>query len=258
MNNDYSEVIYEFPLNNRIRYFLRFEFLARNLDRCLSNIPQSNIEALRLLFELTELTRNMDIKSEAMQHIRWQIQELQSMSNDPQVHQENLTDLVNRKEMLLTSLEQINLPVLGYQNHHFLSSVKRRFEIPGGICSFDIPMLATWRHLPAERQLRDLREWYKPFLHLSTSIYDCLELSRNCRQFSDCVAEGGYYSQNFKMPGPVYQLIRIKLDENTGIYPEISAGRPRFTTHFFEISDLATRPKQVKSTIQFKVALCQF
>ena len=179
MDNILLDKIYEFPLNNRIRYFLRYEYLASKLERYIEqNYHHNTIEVLRTFFELFELTKNIDLKSETMQQLRWQIQILEKFSNNPQIKQQDLQDIISKKNSLLVMLEDLSFNTQSYQNHHFLNTVKRRLEIPGGICSFDIPLLNAWMQLPLERQMQDVRGWSKPFTKIYAGIADCLELSR--------------------------------------------------------------------------------
>lgn len=258
MDNILLDRIYEFPLNNRMRYFLRYESLASRLEKDIQqNHYHNTIEVLRLFFELLELTKNVDLKSETMHQLRWQIQTLEKFSNHPQIKQHDLQKIISKKNKLLPMLETMSLNSLTYQNHHFLNAVKRRLEIPGGICSFDIPLLTSWLQLPLDQQLQNIREWNRPFTQLYESISDCLALSRNDGEFIEHTAKEGYYSQDFGDRKAHWQMLRIKMGGSAAVYPEISAGRPRFTIHFFSLGDLAAKPPQAKEDIQFKVALCQ-
>ena len=260
MNGEKQARIYEFPLSSRMRYFLRCESIARSLEAKIKQLdgPDTNVEALRLLFELMELTRNMDLKSETMQHIRWQIQELQKLDSLPKINRDTLHSVIAGKEQLLLSLENTARHETNQRDHHFLSAVKRRLNIPGGICSFDIPALSAWLDLPFEQRLSDIRKWHKPFADLYAGIYDCLALTRSSEKFEERTAETGYYSQTFDNPGKTYQMLRIKMDQPDGVFPEVSAGKPRFTIHFFVLGDLQGRPRQVKDTVNFQIAFCRF
>ncbi len=252
--------ICEFPLSSRIRYFLRCEYLARSLEAKIESIDSAEacLEALRLLIELEELTKNIDLRSEIMQHLRWQIEQLKKLDSRPQVNQESLRLTTRGKEQLLLEMEHFSSHALNRQNHHFLNLVKRRISIPGGVCSFDLPILTGWFALPRERRVSDIQAWYQPFSELCQGIYDCLELSRSGGECIELTAKAGYYSQEFENPEKKYQMLRIDLDGYDGIYPEVSAGKPRFAIHFFALDDLAVRPRQVKETIRFKITFCRF
>ena len=260
IKTDTSTRIYEFPLSSRLRYFLRCESLAHNLSTRIDSMdsPESCIETLRLLIELEELTKNIDLRSEIMQHLRWQIEELKKLDRIPQVNQEDLHQIIRRKEKLLLDMENFSSLPFTRQNNHFLNSIKRRINIPGGVCSFDLPILSGWFTLPREQRLNDIRKWYEPFSNLCEGITDCLELSRSGEEFVERTTKAGYYSQEFENPGKKYQMLRIALNGLDGVYPEVSAGKPRFTIHFFILDNLAKRPQQVKDTISFKIAFCRF
>ncbi|HHC75008.1 MAG TPA: cell division protein ZapD, partial [Thiothrix sp.] len=55
-----------------------------------------------------------------------------------------------------------------------------------------------------------------------------------------------------------YQLLRIEIPEDVDFYPEISAGRQRFSVRFVSIHDMEERGKQVIEDINFKLTLCSF
>ena len=51
-------------------------------------------------------------------------------------------------------------------------------------------------------------------------------------------------------------LVRIVLSAAGGIYPEISAGKHRFTVRFVKWQGIDLRPVQVDRDVRFLLALC--
>ena len=51
-------------------------------------------------------------------------------------------------------------------------------------------------------------------------------------------------------------LVRVLLPADEGIYPEISAGKHRFTVRFVKWQGTEKRPAQVEQDVRFLLALC--
>ena len=68
--------IYEWPLNSRIRGFLRYENLVLQAQACINN----DIAALTALHHFLDLTKGNDFKSDLIQNLMQQISALQQFS----------------------------------------------------------------------------------------------------------------------------------------------------------------------------------
>ena len=248
-------IIYEFPITNRVRSFLRFEYLIEKME---SAIAQRNnpLEPMHTLHQLLDLMRHNDIKSELLRHIRWQEQELQKFSDNPPVDQHKLMEIVNEKQETIKALDEFKLPMQDYLNNHFLNSIKLRLSIPGGTCNFDLPQLHAWQHFDDDTKHRELESWFKPFVQLKAALQSTLSLTRMSAEFSQETAEGGYYMSDLPPHRHSYCLIRIATTGNPHIYPEISSGPRHFTVYFFEIDRAENRPGQTRPDVQFELARC--
>lgn len=259
--------LYEFPLNNRIRLFLRHEYLAQSIEYGLgtegiakgtrkedSKGDGITIDTLSSLFQIIEINTRNDIRGEIMQHIGWQCDQLRLLQKKPEVNQTRLKHQLDRYQRALGEIETFKLSMPSYHNHHFFNAIKHRLSTPGGLASFNIPMFTTWLERSPQRKQSDIESWYAPFKALHKSIGDILELSRQSQEFSDCRAEAGFYKKNFSSGGALYQLVRIAVSPD--VFPEISASQSYLTIYFSLLDELHTRPKQTKHAVNFKLALC--
>ena len=250
-----SRIIYEFPITNRARSFLRFEYLIDKVESSM-NGRNNSIETIQTLHELLELARYNDIKSELLRHIRWQEQKLLELSNDPPVNQDKLSRLVEEKQQIIKDLHEFNLPTSDYANNHFLNSTKLRLSVPGGTCSFDLPQLHAWLHFSDDAKHKELETWIKPFRRLKEALQNTLSLTRMSAEFSRETAENGHYI-NKSLPGKhPYCMIRIATENIPEIYPEVSSGPSHFTVYFFTIETLDVRPGQTRQDVPFELACC--
>ena len=69
------------------------------------------------------------------------------------------------------------------------------------------------------------------------------------------VALGGFHQQSLEA-GATCQLIRIHLPSEARLFPEISAGRHRFTARFLEQPKTTARPTQTARDVEFGLQCC--
>ena len=250
-----SRVIYEFPITNRVRSFLRFEHLIDKMEASIDK-QDNPLTTIQILHQLLELIRHNDVKSELIRHIRWQEQELQKFSDSSPVDQNKLEKIMKEKQEIIRELDDFVMPMSDYMNNHFLSSTKLRLSIPGGTCGFDLPELHAWLHFDNNVIIAELRIWFEPFQQLQRALKSTLGLIRTSAEFIRETAESGYYISDFPPRKHAYCLIRISVEDNPKIHPEVSSGPRHFTVYFFEIANLKTRPCQTRQNVQFELARC--
>ena len=69
------------------------------------------------------------------------------------------------------------------------------------------------------------------------------------------VAENGFYQKSLDTKQST-QLIRISIDAGKLVYPEISAGKHRYSVRFMQPSSGDTPPTQVKENVEFLLSRC--
>ena len=247
-----TTMIYEMPLNGRMRHFLRYEYLVNEIEaRFLAKQDCSVIDILRLLHSLIEINTNNDMRGEIMQHLNWQYQQLRELEGQPEVDQVLLEKKMQEKKQVLAEIEALSIPITMYHNHYLLSTTKSCVGIIGGLASFHLPMFATWATLPLDRRQADLKEWYAPFKDLYKGIKNILSMTRSSQEFRAYQSETGYYMEDFSPPKN-YQMIRISV--NRGIFPRLSASPSRLIVYFFTMPDFEEQPQQVRTFINFEMA----
>lgn len=252
-----SQIIFEQPINERIRMFLRIEQLIQRFEYNLSGQTHWDAHhALTTLLEVIDLAARGDLKSELMKELKRQSANLEALQASPGVNQESLRAIVESHHHLIESLHgQNGHPGGQLKNDEFLNSIKQRTVIPGGTCDFDLPVYHYWLTRPIEQRNADLHRWMRPFEQIhaaSTIILDLVRKSSNPRPER---AVNGFFQRNLE-PGQPFQLIRVFMPEATPCFPELSAGKHRFSIRFLELPNLATRPTQVHTDIDFSLACC--
>lgn len=250
-------IVFEQPLNERIRMFLRIEQLVERFNYCISGQTKwDSHHALITLLEVMDLAARGDLKSELMKELKRQTANLEALQATPGVDQESLRAVVDTHHHLISSLHSQNgHPGGQLKNNEFLSSLKQRTVIPGGTCDFDLPAYHHWLTRAVEQRHGDLEGWMAPFKRIHEASAIILDLVRKSAHPRPELAAKGFFQQNLDADQP-FQLIRVTLPQESPYFPEVSAGKHRFSIRFLETQNLETRPSQIQADVEFSLACC--
>lgn len=253
-------ISYEQPLNEKIRLFLRLELLTAQFEYHVSGdpMPENTVAALQLLLDLYNLSVRLDVKSEILKEIDRIGQSTRMLMRDDNADVERLDKVLEQlnhhSDVLYQQRGQLGQHL---KNHMFFNSLRQRSSLPGGINGFDIPLFNYWQRQPVEERLHNLREWVTPYEKASAAVTDILNIMREFCERRDEIAKDGFF-QSVLEGRRAYQMMRVELHDEVDYYPEISAGKQRFTLRFVKADMLADRGKQVSGNIPFTLALCNF
>lgn len=252
-----DKLIFEQPLNEHIRTFLRLEHLFNQFHQHLNHKSDWDTHsAVKALLDITSMLGRGDIKRETIKELERQNVNLQSFVEIPGINHGKLSELIQQQKSCLEALHAIGGNIgQGLQQNELLNAIKQRLSMPGGLCDFDLPMYAHWLHQPYERRREILEDWFKPFSTLNIAINLILQVIRDSTDAIDEVAESGFYQKNLDV-NQTCLLIRVMLPKDTQVFPEISAGKHRFTIRFLKARDPSHRPEQDKKDISFNLACC--
>jgi len=219
-------ILYEYPFNERIRTYLRLEHLFRRLGQL---VPRSHAidhhYALSTLFEVMDVAARADLKSEVMKDLEKQKQVLNSYRGNPAISEAALDDVVRQMDACFTTLNQLPGKVgQPLADNEWLMSIRSRVGIPGGTCEFDLPGYYAWQHRPTASRQGDLERWAGAFGPLAESIHVLLKLFRDSGAPQKVMATHGQLQQTLPQ-GRTFQLLRLRIDQDLGLVPEISGNR---------------------------------
>lgn len=250
-------IIYEQPLNERIRTFLRIEFLFKRIDRILDDGSMTqHRDALTNLLNILSIFERSDLKQEIIKELERLTATLSALENKPGVDMEVLNGLLEELDQILDELH-LKKSTLGQslRENEFLASIRQRSTIAGGSCDFDLPAYHYWlQHTSSDDQKQQLLAWTEQLTSARSAIDIALKLLRSSTGFNDYSAQSGFYQQSLDN-GQSHQLIRIKIPKDANCYPEISGGKHRFTVRFMAF-DIEQRAKQVSDDIEFSLSCC--
>lgn len=251
---------YEFPLNERMRVFMRLEHLFTQLRHFLNGNTASDrrIVMTTLIDVLSIFSRN-NLKSELLIEIERLSRVLGTLATSSGVDIEKLHDMLtqleNTKKSLYASSGKVGSRLIA---NNLFQSVSQRSAIPGGCCSFDLPAFHYWLSQDVAIQVKELDEWTKPFLEIHDAINLVLNIIRQSNDARQEIAKAGFFQLSLPLElNESVQLLRVQVDKKTPYFAEISGGKHRFTVRFMSLGLESERSTQTTHDVSFSLTCCQ-
>ena len=132
---------YEQPLNERIRVFLRLEFLFKRIRHLNgeSDIWASR-SAVEALIDVLAVISRTDVKKELLKELERQAVILEALGKNPKVDHSRLQTILDDIHDNLELLRDVDTsPGYELRDDELLAAVRQRSSIPAGACDFDLP-----------------------------------------------------------------------------------------------------------------------
>ncbi len=252
-----APIVYEQPLNERMRTFLRLEFLYTQASyHGESASPWSSRAAVASLLEILAITARGDSRGDVLKELERSVNILRDFQSKAGVDPGRLKSVLSNLQRLREELANIGGNFMApLRDSEFLSAIKHRTAIPGGTCDFDLPDYSFWLNRPAEVRIAEFNGWLALIRPLCDSISELLWFTRqNARRKSE-LALGGVFQLQFDRENPC-QLVRVTLPPNVDLYPEISGSQHRCTIRFLNWGEATTRPVHVEVDVPFLLTCC--
>lgn len=250
--------IFEQPLNERIRVFLRIEALIQKLDFFKNqDIDTASYQALLIILEITSLVERGDIKQEILKELERQHKALSLLAAHDGVDKSRLQLTLSKLKHALNSIHGMD----GKLGEHlkkidFLLTIKQRASIPGGSCDFDVPLLRYWLNLDHRLRLADIKRWASPYYRIYEVLVLILNIIRDSAHAEPICANKGFFQEPLDTSLP-NQMLRIEMPLGGDIFPEISAGKHRYSVRFLQAQQTVDQlPAQYKEDIEFTLFRC--
>ncbi|MBL8225105.1 MAG: cell division protein ZapD [Chromatiales bacterium] len=249
--------LYEQPLSERMRTYLRLEYLYQQFCFYLEQQSEWGSRAVvSSLLDILAILGRGDVRGDVLKDLERQIAIYDRYQNAPGVDEVRLKRVLRNLQDLRQRLFGVGSQYLQLlKDNEFLAQIKHRSAIPGGTCEFDLPDYSHWLRRPYAERVEDIERWMQHLRPLCDSIAELLWLTRESGRATDEVANHGVYQH-----GPVGDagvgLLRVSVGPDAGLYPEISGSHHRFTIRFMQWPDTRTRPTQAARDVQFRLTIC--
>lgn len=246
----HTHILFEHPLNEKMRTWLRIEFLTEQLN---ANLPirdhASALHFFRNVGDLLDVFERGDIRTELLKELERQQRKLNAWSEVEGVDLTRIDAL--RQQLKNSSSILMAAPRVGQflREDRLIALVRQRLSIPGGCCSFDLPTLHIWLHSKQHQRDVQVDTWLESLAPLNQALSLILDLVRNSAQFRKQTSLNGFYQDN----GEDADLLRLKLEITSQLYPQISGHKSRFAIRFMPLD---SEHGQVPERLDFELACC--
>lgn len=254
---EHALIPFEQPLTERMRTFLRIEFLyAQTLYHVDEPSEFSSRAAVAALLEILTILGRGDVRSDVNKELERQAELLGRYRSQPGVDPQRLTGLIDHIDELRLRLAEAGPQLFNpLKECEFLNTIRHRSAIPGGTCMFDLPDYGYWLNLPPVERRQQLEAWTDHLRPVCEAVTEALWLTRETNEPLEQVAPGGLFQHGFDRTEQA-SLVRVLLPANGGVFPEISAGQHRFSIRFVRWRGVDTRPVQISQDVRFELAIC--
>jgi cell division protein ZapD len=249
-------ILYEYPLHERIRTYLRLEHLFLRLHQLVQRMDALDHHfALATIFEIMDVAARADLKSDLLKDLDRQRHLLDAYRGNPAISEAVLDQVVGELDRRFDALNQMN----GKAGHpltenEWLMAIRSRISIPGGTCEFDLPSYYAWQHKTGVHRQADLSQWVATLLPLGDAVHSLLKLLRDSGSPQKVIANAGQFQQALPQ-NRSFLLVRLALEVGQELIPEISGNRLMVSVRLMRLGE-DKRPHVVQEDIAFEVALC--
>jgi len=249
--------VFEQPLNERMRTFLRLDFLyTQALYHNERPSPWGSRAAVGSLLDILAILTRGDVRSDVIKELERHLVLLNEFQHRQGIDTARLRALMANLVRLRTELSAVGSAWLQpLRDSEFLASIKHRSAIPGGTCEFDLPDYFFWLNQPAETRIEAFGHWLTLLRPLCDAITELLWLTRQNGRAREETATGGVFNVTFDRDTP-YQLLRIVVPADRPLYPEISGSHYRCNLRFLKWNGVQQRPTQTDDDVPFRLVCC--
>lgn len=251
-----QSIVYEHPLHERIRTFLRLEHLWQGFEHFLAeDTPWASRAAVGLLLDMLGTTARADVKADILKELERNLGLLRRLSRQPGVDMTTLSRILEELERTAGEIYGLD-GQLGHKTREdeLIKSIAQRASIPGGTCSFDLPQYHQWLSRPHPSRRQQLEDWAQDLKPVCEAVALLLSLVRGSSEPQPTTASEGFFQDAMDTQAPI-QMLRIALDEGSDLYPEVSGHKHRFSIRFLQ-TGAEGRPIKTDRDVTFLLTRC--
>jgi cell division protein ZapD len=249
-------ILYEFPFNERVRTYLRLEHLFFRLGDLMGRRSATDHHfAITTLFEILEVGARSDLKTDVLKDLDKQKTLVAGYRGNPAISEKALEQVVAQLDSCLNALrDQSGKIGQSLGDIDWLMSLRSRASIPGGTCEFDLPAYHAWKHKSPEVRRADLKRWIDGLLPLAEAVGLLLKLLRDSGVPQKVLCTAGHYQQNLPQ-GRSFQLMRLRVDPELQVFPEVSGNRLVVSVRMMTMMD-GQRMQSSTEDAPLEITLC--
>ncbi len=247
---------FEHPLNEKCRTWLRLSHLFEQLDFHLLRHEEWHARAaMSALLDIANVLARADIKSELLKEFDRYKQSFSRMADSPGVDEARLQQILDNLQRACGGIRDVKGQLgQALRNNEFLNSIVQRSSIAGGTFDFDLPQYHYWLSQPESERHAQLMAWRQEVSVVHAAIDLLLGMIRNSATPEHQEAANGFFQKSLS-GNTSAQLVRVGIANTSGVFPEISGSKHRFSIRFLDVADLQ-HPAQVERPVAFTLITC--
>ena len=248
--------IYELPLNERLRTFMRIEFLYSRLKYFTSNLDDNwqTRTVIHTLLEIYSILSRTDVRREVLADLDRYIMQMQRFQSAPDADNNMVNDVLEDLDLIKNQVVDIGTDyLLKLREDEFIASLLHRHTLPGGKAEFDMPKYKFFLESDKKNVATQINSWIDIIRPICEGIDKLMWIIRESNEPIATVAVGGQYNHQIERRTQI-SLVRI-ITNDANIYPEISGGRHLIAVRFFNQNKDGTY-LQFEDNVEFKISLC--
>ena len=251
MNNlsDSHAAIYEEPVDERIRKFLKLEnyFLKIKYHKELDTSYDSFAAIYNLIMIYKTLSR-VEVKSELIREIDFQKQKYNEYVKIDSSDKIKLSSIMEKQNVILNDLYNLKANYLTkLNNDEFFQFCTKHYE------SLNTEM-DYWLTRDHAIRLNQINLWLEIIKPIESSVYFCLDILRKSSETNEICADNGFHLIKLN-PEKKIRLLRITMQSDNYYFPHISLGPQRATISFTLLNE-NNKYVRIKENIIFVLDLC--
>ncbi|OCG15324.1 cell division protein ZapD [Gilliamella sp. WF3-4] len=244
-----NDIIFEHPLNEKMRTWLRIEFLLNQLNTHCHFDQNNALLFFHALSELLEIIERNDVKGDLTKELESQKQKLTLWLTFDCVDHDLINELIRQFDGFSAQFNEIGRLGQPLRDDRFITAIRQRLMIPGGCCSFDLPSFHLWLNISQEKRDIQVKSWLEHLSTLDKSLTYYMQLIRQMGEFKRFVCFNNFFQET---NGDV-NLVRIRVSSDKNVYPQVSGHMSRFSIRFLSL-DVCDNVNTDK--LEFELACC--
>lgn len=248
--------IYELPLNERLRTFMRIEFLYSRLKYFSSNLDDNwqTRTVIHTLLEIYSILSRTDVRREVLADLDRYIMQMQRFQSAPDADNNMVNDVLEDLDSIKDQVVDVGTDyLLKLREDEFIASLLHRHTLPGGKAEFDMPKYKFFLESNKKNVVLQINSWIDVMRPICEGIDKLMWIIRESNEPIATVAVGGQYNHQIERRTQI-SLVRI-ITNDTNVYPEISGGRHLIAVRFFN-QNRDGEYVQFEDNVEFKISLC--
>tara|TARA_B100000035_G_scaffold315479_1_gene336793 strand:- start:4663 stop:5424 length:762 start_codon:yes stop_codon:yes gene_type:complete len=247
--SDTHAAIYEEPVDERIRKFLKLEnyFLKINKHKEIENSIDT-FAALQNLISLYQMLSRAEVKRELIREIDFHKSRYAEYIKIQGSDKIKLNSIMEKQDVIINTLHNLQ--------SNYLSSLHNDELFQHCVKHYDTlsSELDYWLTRDFSSRSNQINLWLEIIKPIESSVYFCLDILRKSSETREVCASNGMYI--FKLdPEKKVRMLRITMHSDNYFFPRVSVGPQRATISFMTLND-GNKFIQLKDDITFVIDLC--